>query len=91
MAVFFLVGAIAGFYLLTRLLYWITRAWPMTAGKAVTVNGIVLVLALALSAIGTGHGGQLDFSNAWAYVVAAAVVLTIDLTRLRRDTLRPAA
>jgi hypothetical protein len=81
---FIIVVALIATYLISRLVGLVARKWPDTIGKAVCVNAVSAIIAVAAGALASAaDGGQPKFYLAFLiYGGAQLIVLIFDVVRI---------
>jgi hypothetical protein len=83
MAMAQLLGALVGIFLISRLFWVVTRAWPNSLGKAVFLNVICAAIVIPLDYL---LRDDVSFIEELAlYGACQAAVLIFDLFRVRKN------
>jgi hypothetical protein len=78
------IGALVATFLISRLLLWLMKRWQGGVARLASAHLVSVLVSCALSAVGHGEGGVLDWSRSGIYVVAQLVWLVVDVFRQSR-------
>lgn len=79
-----LIGGFVAIFLVSRLFWLVARRWPNSIGKVITLDLTTGLLGSLLGAIGGADGGPPNLAAFTVYLPAAALVVVLDLIRIRK-------
>ena len=77
------LGALAGIYLISRLFWFVTKAWPDSIGKAVVLNVVCAAIVIPMDFLLRGNVPFIQ--ELTLYGTCQAIVLTFDVIGLRKN------
>jgi hypothetical protein len=88
MTIPFLIGALVGTFLISRLFWAGAKAWPNSVWKAIFLNVVCAAIIIPLDYIARDDAVFID--ELIVYGVCQALVLAFDVYRLRKRQAAPA-
>lgn len=73
----FIIGALLGTFIASRLIYLLLRRWPGSYGKALAVNFLTAAVIVPLAAIGMADGGPARLGDSFVIYGLCALFLAI--------------